>query len=182
MKDLTKGNISKNLWALALPTLIAEMFNYALSIIDQVMLGKIVGDVGLAAVGATRSYFNILWGFEGSLVFAFGSHLAVLVGQGDGGSIKRAYKINMRMNVLFGFAIAVCSIAFWRPRFSFLNVPADVFEQAKRSGYVRVRVDGNLYELSEEIKLEKNKSKYVLKSSCEKRRNYEIYNWWRRCS
>ena len=31
-----------------------------------------------------------------------------------------------------------------------------VFERAKRSGYVRVRVDGNLYELSEEIKLDKN--------------------------
>ena len=34
---------------------------------------------------------------------------------------------------------------------------AKVFEEAKRSGYVRVRVDGNLYELDEEIKLEKNK-------------------------
>ena len=32
-----------------------------------------------------------------------------------------------------------------------------VFEDAKRSGYVRVRVDGNLYELDEEIQLEKNK-------------------------
>lgn len=31
-----------------------------------------------------------------------------------------------------------------------------VFDRAKRSGYVRVRVDGNLYELTEEIKLEKN--------------------------
>ncbi len=31
------------------------------------------------------------------------------------------------------------------------------FERAKKSGYVRVRVDGNLYELSEEIALEKNK-------------------------
>ena len=31
-----------------------------------------------------------------------------------------------------------------------------VFERAKRSGYVRVRVDGNLYDLSEEISLEKN--------------------------
>ena len=31
-----------------------------------------------------------------------------------------------------------------------------IFEQAKRSGYVRVRVDGNMYDLSEEIKLEKN--------------------------
>ena len=32
-----------------------------------------------------------------------------------------------------------------------------VFEDARRSGYVRCRVDGSLYELSEEIKLEKNK-------------------------
>ena len=33
---------------------------------------------------------------------------------------------------------------------------AKVFERARRSGYVRVRVDGSLYELSEEIKLDKN--------------------------
>jgi excinuclease ABC, A subunit len=33
---------------------------------------------------------------------------------------------------------------------------AKLFERAKKSGYVRVRVDGNLYELSEEIKLDKN--------------------------
>lgn len=31
-----------------------------------------------------------------------------------------------------------------------------VFESARKSGYVRVRVDGNVYELSEDIKLEKN--------------------------
>ena len=33
---------------------------------------------------------------------------------------------------------------------------AKVLDRAKRSGYVRVRVDGNLYELSEDIKLDKN--------------------------
>ncbi len=33
---------------------------------------------------------------------------------------------------------------------------AKVLESARKSGYVRVRIDGNLYELSEEIKLEKN--------------------------
>ena len=31
-----------------------------------------------------------------------------------------------------------------------------VLEQARKSGFVRVKIDGNLYELSEEIKLEKN--------------------------
>ena len=33
---------------------------------------------------------------------------------------------------------------------------AKLFERAKRSGYVRVRVDGSMYELSEEITLDKN--------------------------
>ena len=33
---------------------------------------------------------------------------------------------------------------------------AKLLERAKRSGYVRVRIDGNMYELSEEISLDKN--------------------------
>ena len=52
-----------------------------------------------------------------------------------------------------------------------------VFEQAKRSGYVRVIVDGHLYDLSEEIKLEKNNKhnisvvvdRLVVKEGLEKR-------------
>ncbi|MEE1227631.1 MAG: excinuclease ABC subunit UvrA [Lachnospiraceae bacterium] len=36
-----------------------------------------------------------------------------------------------------------------------------VLNQARRSGYVRVRIDGNMYDLSEEIKLEKNKKHYI---------------------
>ncbi len=35
------------------------------------------------------------------------------------------------------------------------------FENAKRSGFVRVRVDGILYDLSEDIKLEKNKKHFI---------------------
>lgn len=52
-----------------------------------------------------------------------------------------------------------------------------LFETAKKSGYVRVRVDGHLYELTEEIKLEKNKKhnieividRLVIKEGMEKR-------------
>ena len=58
------------------------------------------------------------------------------------------------------------------------------FEQAKRSGYVRVVVDGNLYELSEEIKLEKNKKhnieivvdRLMVKPGIEKRLTDSIEN------
>ena len=58
------------------------------------------------------------------------------------------------------------------------------FEQAKRSGYVRVVVDGNLYELSEEIRLEKNKKhnieivvdRLMVKPGIEKRLTDSIEN------
>ena len=59
-----------------------------------------------------------------------------------------------------------------------------IFEQARKSGYVRVRVDGNLYELSEEIKLEKNKKhnieilvdRLVVKPGIEKRLTDSLEN------
>ena len=59
-----------------------------------------------------------------------------------------------------------------------------LFEQAKRSGYVRVQVDGNTYELTEEIKLDKNKKhnieivvdRLVVKEGIEKRLTDSIEN------
>ena len=59
-----------------------------------------------------------------------------------------------------------------------------LFEQAKRSGYVRVIVDGNMYELTEDIKLEKNKKhnieivvdRLMVKEGIEKRLSDSIEN------
>ena len=59
-----------------------------------------------------------------------------------------------------------------------------LFERAKKSGYVRVRVDGNIYELTEEIKLEKNKKHNIeivvdrlsIKDGIEKRLTDSIEN------
>ena len=59
-----------------------------------------------------------------------------------------------------------------------------LFERAKKSGYVRVRVDGNMYELSEEISLDKNikhnieiiVDRLVVKSGIEKRLTDSVEN------
>lgn len=59
-----------------------------------------------------------------------------------------------------------------------------LLERAKRSGYVRVQVDGSVYELTEEIKLEKNKKhnieivvdRLVVKPGIEKRLTDSIEN------
>ena len=59
-----------------------------------------------------------------------------------------------------------------------------LLEQAKKSGYVRVRIDGNMYELSEEIKLDKNikhnieivVDRLIVKSGIEKRLTDSLEN------
>ncbi len=59
-----------------------------------------------------------------------------------------------------------------------------LFDQTKRSGYVRVRVDGSVYDLSEEIKLDKNKKhnievlvdRLIIKEGIEKRLADSIEN------
>lgn len=59
-----------------------------------------------------------------------------------------------------------------------------VFEKAKKSGYVRVVADGNMYDLSEDIKLEKNKKhnieivvdRLVVREGVEKRMSESIEN------
>ncbi len=61
---------------------------------------------------------------------------------------------------------------------------AKVLERAKRSGYVRVRIDGNLYDLSDDIKLEKNikhnieivVDRLVIKEGIEKRLTDSVEN------
>ncbi len=61
---------------------------------------------------------------------------------------------------------------------------AKLFERARKSGYVRVLVDGNMYELSEEIKLDKNikhnieivVDRLVVKPGIEKRLTDSIEN------
>ena len=59
-----------------------------------------------------------------------------------------------------------------------------LFEKAKKSGYVRIRVDGSIYELTEEIKLDKNKKhnieivvdRLAVKEGIEKRLTDSIEN------
>ena len=61
---------------------------------------------------------------------------------------------------------------------------AKLLEQARKSGYVRVLIDGNLYELNEEIKLDKNikhnieivVDRLIVKEGIEKRLTDSIEN------
>lgn len=66
MKDLTEGKISKNLLLFTIPVIFSLTLSRAYTTIDQIMVGKLLGEVSLAAVGSTSSFLtffsSLLWG------------------------------------------------------------------------------------------------------------------------
>lgn len=132
MKDLTSGNVSKNLLRFAIPTIIASIVARSYSIVDQMMLGKIVGEGGLAASAATAGFIgtisSIFWGISLGITL----HIAFLISSGDKTKTSRAIKSNMVVIVALAALLALAAILLWRPIFRILSVPEDIFEEARK--------------------------------------------------
>ena len=66
MKDITKGNLSKNFILFAIPVIISGVLNQAYLTVDKIMVGQVLGEEGLAALGSTGSFItlmkSIIWG------------------------------------------------------------------------------------------------------------------------
>lgn len=132
MKDLTSGNISKNLLYFAIPSIISGIVERSYSIVDQMMLGKIVGEGGLAAAGATGGFINtiasIFWGISLGITL----HVAFLISSGDKTRTSRAIKSNAVVVVVLAALLSLGAILLWRPIFRMLSVPEDIFEEARK--------------------------------------------------
>ena len=67
MKDLTTGNIYKTFIWFAIPMALSGLLSQAYSIINTIIAGKLIGEAGLAAVGATAPLLDaissLFWGF-----------------------------------------------------------------------------------------------------------------------
>ena len=102
------------------------------------------------------------------------------------------------MSILLAFVLWIIVVNIDNPveYKEFRNVKVQLLNElslihiwAKRSGYVRVRIDGSLYELSEEIRLDKNikhnidivVDRLVVKEGIERRLTDSIENVLERC-
>lgn len=76
MKDLTQQNIYKTFFLFGAPLVLAGLLAQAYGIIDTSIAGKMIGDKGLAATGATSplttAISSLFWGF--GIGFPYGSH------------------------------------------------------------------------------------------------------------
>lgn len=130
MKDLTKGNIYKTFLLFAIPLILAGFLSQSYSIANTIIAGKILGADGLAAIGSTSAFIqlisSIFWGYG----TGFSIYLAMLFGAKDYKGLKSA----LYMNCLFMFAaavlICVTTVIFQNPIFDRLAVDPAIRKDA----------------------------------------------------
>ncbi|MCX5750957.1 MAG: MATE family efflux transporter [Candidatus Saganbacteria bacterium] len=83
-RDLTTGSISKNIWFLAVPMMVSNVLQTALSIIDMIWVGRLGADA-LAAVAMCSSVIFVVM----SVFMGIGAGVMAMVARGAG---KKDYK------------------------------------------------------------------------------------------
>lgn len=132
MKDLTQGNEGKQILIFAVPMLIGNVFQQLYNVIDSIVVGKYIGSVALAAVGAS---FPILFTMS-ALISGIAIGASVLVSQYFGA--KNFHNVKVTSDTLQVFllvsslALSLLFFALSRPIFVMLGIPPEVLPDAVR--------------------------------------------------
>ena len=128
MKDLTKGNITKLLFAFAIPVLIGCILQLTYSLVDTRIVGSALGENALAAVGATSSLSSLLIGFLQGLTNGFAVIAAQFFGAQDFKGLKRCVAASLSLGCAIAVFITAAALIFLHPLLMLLNTPADVID------------------------------------------------------
>lgn len=128
MKDLTKGNITKLLFAFAIPVLIGCILQLTYSLVDTRIVGSALGESALAAVGATSSLSSLLIGFLQGLTNGFAVIAAQFFGAQDFKGLKRCVAASLSLGCAIAVFITAAALIFLHPLLALLNTPADVID------------------------------------------------------
>ncbi|MCD8039196.1 MAG: MATE family efflux transporter [Lachnospiraceae bacterium] len=124
----------------AIPVFFGNLFQILYSLVDTKIVGSILGEDALAAVGAVSSLYTLLTGFFGGLSLGFSVIISRCYGSGD----ERALKRNVAGSILLGFgtaAVIIVGVALLlKPILYLLNVPEQQLSMAQ--GYIRILVWG----------------------------------------
>ena len=122
--DLLHGPIFKNLFLFMLPILVSNLFQQLYNTVDTMIVGNVLGDSALAAIGSCGSIYELLVGFG--------------IGIGNGLSIvaARSYGAQVAGSLVIGFcaSFVITAAGFFglRPLLQLLDTPAEILEDAYR--------------------------------------------------
>ena len=128
--NLTEGRPVKLILLFAIPVFLGNLFQIGYSLVDTKIVGRILGETALAAVGSVSILYTLLTGFFNGLSLGFSVLTAQYYGSGD----ERRLKENVAGAVVLGFltaAVLITGIAiFIQPVLRLLHVPQQQLEMA----------------------------------------------------
>ncbi len=141
--SLLTGSVTKKLAVFAFPLLLANIVQSFYNVVDMLVVGRIVGDTGLAAIGNASKLCYII----NSICIGITMGGAVLIAQYKGANDKKGQAESFQMLVLLSLVssllVTVVSLATYQPLFKMLNVPADAYQDA--CDYMKIICCGTVF-------------------------------------
>lgn len=140
MKNLTQGKPLKVILLFAIPLYVGQLFQLGYSLIDTRIIGSTLGDVSLAAVGATTSLSDLLIEFLNGVICGFGIIVATCFGANDEKSVRKAIGGTVALSVGLTVVLSGVCLLFLPGILDFLNVEPDLAPEA--SAYIGIITAG----------------------------------------
>lgn len=127
-KDMTCGSPFKLIISFAVPMFLGMLFQQFYSMVDTMIVGKLLGVNPLAGVGATSSVnFMVIW-FCMGMCNGFAIPVAQMFGAKQDSRLRRYAANSTWLCIFFSIVITVLVVAFCRPMLYALRTPEEIFE------------------------------------------------------
>ena len=132
--DLMNGPIFKSLLIFMLPILVSCLFQQLYNTVDTMIVGNVLGDTALAAIGACGAIYELLVGFG----IGIGNGLAIVAarayGAGDDDQLKQTVAGSIVIGIIASAVITLAGAVGLHPLLELLDTPAEILEDAY--GYI----------------------------------------------
>ena len=134
--DLTQGKPIRQLLLFSLPLVMGTLFQQMYSFADTVMVGRLISENALAAVGTTYSLNFLTLGFVQGACVGFGIPLAQSTGARDPVAFKRYFWNGVWLCIAFGAVMTAATFLLAEPLLRMIRTPEDILVDATR--YIQV--------------------------------------------
>lgn len=116
------------------------MFQLCYGLVDIHIIGSVLGDNSLAAVGATAALSDLLIEFINGIICGFGIIMSVCFGKKDEHSLRKAIGGSLILGIGITLVLSVACLVFLPGILGLLNVSEELFEEA--SVYIGIIIAG----------------------------------------
>lgn len=129
-RDMTKGNPMKLILGFSIPLLFGFLFQQFYSLVDTLIVGRFLGKVNLAAVGATGSINFLIIGFCMGVCSGFSIPISHKFGAGDHVGLRKYAANCVWLASAFAAVLTVLTTVLCRQILVWMKTPEDIIDQS----------------------------------------------------